>query len=75
MQSVFWSFGIAQPLALSSLPFEVAFAPQSAASVADGDGHLLHRRGPLSWNPPAISRGAFQEEIRKTRHSSVESDT
>ncbi|MEQ2174844.1 hypothetical protein GOODEAATRI_011919 [Goodea atripinnis] len=65
-------FGIAQPLALSSLPFEVPFTLLSAAPVADGDGRLLHWRGPLSYNPSVRASRMFQEEIQKMRHSSAE---
>lgn len=54
-------FGIAQPLALLSLPFDVAFNLHNAARVDDRSERLLHWRGLLRWSPPVRAEGSFEK--------------
>lgn len=54
-------FGIAQPLALSSRPFDVAFNLHNAVRVANGVERLLQWRAGLlrCWSPPVRPRESF----------------
>ena len=61
-------FGIAQPLALSSRPFDVAFNLHNAVWVANGVEHrLLQWRGLRCWSPPVRAQLKFQHEIRRKK--------
>lgn len=52
-------FGIAQPLALSSRPFDVAFNLHGAARAANGVERLLR------WSPPVRAEESFQTRFGK----------